>query len=149
MHMQQWTDSKGASHSGKVPAFVDRLIEAIGLDATVTLILEMGGATIYVAADPQIGARLESAIGAEAVRKLASAMPGGDRWRVPLAPKFLARHLRAQGLPIQEIARQLRRADVSVKNWLKPDAAFDRVKALKEAEALEYRAETLRMAAQE
>lgn len=150
MHMQHWIDGKGNHQTGKVPVQVGHIIDAIGLDDTVKLMLELGGAPVYFGPDrSEKDARLATCLGMESARILAEKMrdvAAGPTLRIPLAPKFLARHLRGKGTHIHEIARLLHRSDVSVRAYLKPDG-FDRQKALKEAKRLEERAETLRIAA--
>ncbi len=122
--MQNWTDSRGNHHAGRIPAHVSCIVGAIGLELTVKLIMELGGAALnFGAKRSDSNSRLVTCLGQEAARALAEKLTNktSRTMRIPVASKFIARHLRGQGLSGQEIARILHRSDVSVREYLRPD----------------------------
>lgn len=107
------------------PAHVAPFVEAVGAEATVKLLLLLGGAEVHVAARPGPRSRLVEAVGAEAAARLAAVAHQLPR-RWPLAKPWLACCLHARGLPVAEIARTLHASDVAVRGYLRRDGRSGR-----------------------
>lgn len=119
--MLEWTDHLGNHRTGKIPSNIQRLVDLIGLSATVDLMLAVGGSSIsFPRSNPKPDNRVLQAIGMDATRVLIAEYWGGSQ-RIPVNGRFLARNLRGRGLSVQEIARQLRRADKTIRIYLKAD----------------------------
>ena len=121
-----WTDSSGKPMTGRIDARLWPIIEAIGRDKAADLFLTFGGSYIYLAQKRvQAGADLTRLLGEQDALRLCTAITEAgtlsSTYRVPLADVFLARHLRSKGLKVNQICRRLRRSDVSVRGFLKPD----------------------------
>jgi len=100
------------------PAHVEPYVRVLGTDLAVEFLLAFGGAEIYLAAAPKGRSRLAAVIGIEKAAALADTAELLPR-RVPTAKPWIATVMRAQGLPVAEIARRLHTSDVSVRAWLK------------------------------
>lgn len=103
------------------PAHVEPFVRVLGVDDTVTLLSELGGAGIYIGRNPKGQSRLVQLLGRDKAEALASLVETGE-WpaRIPLAKPWVAQVLRARGLPVLEIARILRTTDVTVRKYLNP-----------------------------
>lgn len=97
-------------------------IRAIGEEKTVQLVLACGGAPLYFAKNPTLRSRVTQIVGEDGVKALEREV--GDRaGRVPLAKKWIATYLAAQGIGVQEIARRMHTTDVTVRNYLQGRSA--------------------------
>ncbi len=106
------------------PAQVAPYVSVLGPELALDFLLAFGGAELYLARSPQRRSRVVRLVGAERARALAAAaerLPS----RVPLAKPWCAAMLRAQGLPVAEIARRLHASDVAVRGWLRRAAPPD------------------------
>lgn len=117
----RWSDTSGEVREGAVPPSVSEFIDLIGEDKTALLLLKVGGTLAQFSEgrthDDTLVAR---AIGREAALTLGQHF-GAVPKLIPMGNKFLARHLRAKGYSVQEIARLIRCTAVSVRSYLKPD----------------------------
>lgn len=102
-----------------VPATVAPYVRAIGAEKAVELLLKFGGSEVYLSANPRAGSQLAALIGAGCVKALARELGHGDHFSVPLAKSWLARQLKARGLTVAAIARELRVTDSTVRGYLK------------------------------
>lgn len=100
------------------PAHVQRYVDAIGVEATIDLFLNFGGSELYFSEEPKGKDMLERVIGYENAKRIAGES-FDIKHRVPLANKWLAACLYAQGLSVVAIARRLRVSDVTVRKYLK------------------------------
>lgn len=101
-----------------VPAHVQPYVEVLGLDLAVTLLLEFGGAPLYL---PDSRARADSRIVQVLGKEKAIALGkriGRGLVKVPLAKPFIAAYYLSQGMAVVEIARQLRVDLRTVQRWL-------------------------------
>lgn len=108
------------------PAHVEPFVRVLGVDDTVTLLSELGGAAIYMGHNPTTRSRLVQLLGRDKAEALVSLVQSGE-WpaRIPLAKAWVAQVLHARGLPVLEIARILRTTDVTVRKYLNPVPAGD------------------------
>lgn len=108
------------------PAHVAPYVEALGRDRAIRFLLEFGGAELYIAASPKGRSGMISVIGPDGAAALAAIAHRLPK-RVPTAKPWIALCLRAQGLSVAGIARQLHTSDVSVRKWLKrqPQGAWE------------------------
>ncbi len=106
------------THLPPPPQHVTPFVRVLGHEGAVKFLLAFGGGEIYLAAMPKGRSRLVELVGVEKAAALAEAV-GQMKLRVPTAKPWIARCMRAQGLTIAEIARQLHSTDVSVRRWLK------------------------------
>lgn len=104
------------------PAQIASYVDVLGQDLAVQFILAFGGAEIYIPRDPQNRSRVAAVIGQEMTARLAQRADQLPR-RVPTAKPWLAAVMRAQGMPVAEIARRLHVTDVTVRAMLKRTAA--------------------------
>ena len=107
----------------QVPANLRAFVDVLGVDGALEFLLEFGGATFYMAADPKGGSEIARHIG----RDLATALMARLREnsvrgyvRIPTAKPWAAMVLRARRMPIGMIARRLHVSDVTVSGWLRP-----------------------------
>ncbi len=117
---QTWKNHSGERLAARIPANLSSYVDLIGVDATVRLIMAYGGSPIYLAQRGTGGTgyrKLVSTIGEEATDKLAKEM-GIRIHRCPIAPSFVARHFRGQGISVLEIARILHRTDKTIREYL-------------------------------
>lgn len=101
----------------KPPAHVAPYVRVLGHDGAVEFLLEFGGAELYLSRSPSGRSRLARRFGKRKAAELAAAaelLPA----RIPTAKAFIARVLRARGLPVAEIARRLHVSDVQVRKYL-------------------------------
>lgn len=100
-------------------AQVQPFVDALGIDGAVTFVLAFGGAELYLPQNPRPDSKLVQAMGMEAARALgAMAQRVMVPDRIPTAKPWLARVLRARGLPKAEIARILHVTDFTVRRWI-------------------------------
>ncbi|HQS09489.1 MAG TPA: hypothetical protein PLK13_11765 [Xanthobacteraceae bacterium] len=114
-----------------MPENIAPYVRAIGIDKTVELLLEFGGASLYFGKNPTMRSRVVALIGAEAVKAMEAGL-GSFGERVPLANRWIANYLAAQSVPTQEIARRLRTTNVTVRNYLRGRSAPGRLNAPKQ-----------------
>jgi hypothetical protein len=103
----------------KIPAHIEPYVLALGEEKAIEFFLRFGGAQIYLSENPQATSEPAQLVGVDGVKALARALRAGHILRVPLAKEWTARRLHAQGWKVQEIARELRATDVTVRKWLK------------------------------
>ena len=99
------------------PKAAQRFVDAIGVEAAIDLMLSFGGSEIFLPSKPTNRNALERAIGLRNIEKLVASSVE-MKTRVPLANKWLAKCLYAQGLSKAAIARKLRITDVRVRRYL-------------------------------
>ncbi len=98
------------------PDNIARFVDVLGVDLTVQLFLAVGGTKIYLPYRSSAGTPAARAIGPEPVQRLAKAF--GHGWaKVPLARRWIAMQLRAQGKSTEEIARTIRADAETVRRW--------------------------------
>ena len=101
----------------KPPAHVAPYVKALGEATAVRFLLRFGGSEVYVAATPKGRSMVAREFGievAEQLARIADQLPA----RVPTAKPYIARMLKADGLPVAEIARTLHIADKTVRGYL-------------------------------
>ncbi len=114
----------GPAALGPVPQNVQPFLDVLGEELTLRVLIELGGAELYIPATPRGRGRLEAIVGPELTAELARAdwLPG----RIPIANSWLVNVLhRTKGLPVSEIARILRTTDKTVRSHLKAGAGRD------------------------
>ena len=99
------------------PAHLEPYVRVLGTDGAIEFLLTFGGGEIYLTTTPNRRARVVELVGLERASALAAAI-GQMKVRVPTAKPWIARCLRAQGVTVADIARQLHVADVSERRWL-------------------------------
>lgn len=103
----------------RVPAHIVPYIETLGEDVGIQFLLEFGGSYQYLSERPQERSPIVQFVGLEQTRKLAVRLGLPGSLRIPLAKPFIARHLKAQGATVNDIARRLHVSDVTIRGWLK------------------------------
>ncbi len=121
-----WTDNKGKEVTGRIDASLWPIVRTIGVAKAARFFLFFGGSYIYVPSDRvQDHGGLTRMLGRDDALALIKALRdqcgASGAYRVPLADVFLARYLRSTGRNINQISRRLRRTDVTVRGFLKPD----------------------------
>lgn len=101
----------------KPTAQVQPYVDVLGPELTVQFLLKLGGSELFTPRNPKGRSRIETLIGAEHVRALADVSHLLQR-RVPLANAWISAFLHWQGMPVNEIARTIRRTDNSVRMYL-------------------------------
>lgn len=112
------TGGTGEAGLPRPPAHVAPYVRVLGHDGAVEFLLEFGGAELYLSRSPSGRSRLVRRFGKRKAAELAEAAEGLPA-RVPTAKPFIARTLRARGLPVAEIARRLHVSDVQVRAYLR------------------------------
>lgn len=107
-----------AIHYPDPPANVRHLVQAMGTRNAMAVLIRFGGSEVYVSATPGTRSELVQLVGIVAVTRLADLLPTLN-YRVPLANRWLAKCLRAEGHSQQEIARRLRIHAGTVSRWLR------------------------------
>ncbi|TDE40945.1 helix-turn-helix domain-containing protein [Antarcticimicrobium sediminis] len=105
------------------PAHIAPYVRVLGQDGALAFLLELGGAELYIAKSPKGRSRLVQVVGqdkAEALARVADELPS----RIPTAKPWIARVLKAKGLPVAEIARKLHTTDVTVRKYLAGQSAI-------------------------
>ncbi len=100
-----------------VPAQLDAIVEALGVDDTVEFLLAFGGAELYVSKRPRVTSPVAQKFGlqkAQALGKVADRLPR----RIPVQKLWLAQWFQSKGLSVAEIARKLHVTDVTVRKYL-------------------------------
>lgn len=96
------------------PAHVEPYVRVLGPERAVDFLLAFGGSEVCLPRRPGPRSAVARVVGTEAVARLAALdLPA----RVPTAKPWIAAVLRAQGLPVAEIARRLHVSDVTVRRW--------------------------------
>lgn len=103
----------------KPTAQIEPFHRVLGPELTITFLLQFGGAPLNLADNPQGRGAVEQLVGTVRARELAATCGHLTKKRVPLAKRWLARAMKAQGHSNAHIARTLRATDVSVSGWLK------------------------------
>lgn len=100
-------------------------VDVLGEDRAVDFLLEFGGATFYLAADPKGNSEIARWLGrseAAALIRVLRARTDHAYARIPVAKPWLANQLRHQrGMTVSAIARRLHVVDSTVSGWLKPE----------------------------
>ncbi len=100
------------------PAQIAPLVEVLGPELTVRFLLRFGGVELAIPSVPKGRSRLEALVGTDKVKalaKVAHLLPA----RVPLCNAWASAALFSQGMPVSEIARQVRISDVTVRNYVR------------------------------
>lgn len=117
--------TKPSHTAGPIPPFyplptaqVEPYVNMLGTATAIEFLLNFGGAELIFTSDPKGRGMVERLVGYEDTVKLAKASHRLQK-RVPLATRWLAQCLYAQGLSKAAIARRLRITDVTVAKYLK------------------------------
>lgn len=105
----------------KVPAHLHAYVETLGVDRAVDFLLEFGGGTYYLAADPKGNSEVAKWLGVDDAARLIARLRSTTEHsylRIPVAKPWLASVMRSRGATIQAIARKLHATDTSVRGWL-------------------------------
>lgn len=92
-------------------------VDVLGTRLAMAFLIRFGGAQVSLSSRPRGGGMVAATIGAELEPAMQQRF-GLHIYRVPLASKWLALCLRAEGETTAEIARRLRVGDVSVRRWM-------------------------------
>lgn len=107
----------------RVPAHVQPIVSAVGVERAIDFLLAFGGSYIYLSENPQERSPVQALIGRDAAIKLAKELGSGSL-RCPTAKPFIAQHFKYnKGMTTNAIARKLHSSDVSVRGWLKPQGS--------------------------
>lgn len=103
-----------------VPAHLAPFVDVLGEERAIEFLLEFGGATYYLAADPKGNSEIERAYGDDG-RRIIDMLK--NRYmttvvRIPIPKTWIAGRLRMRGLPISAIARRLHVTDSWVRRHL-------------------------------
>ena len=101
-----------------VPQHVRPYVEAIGTRAAVEFLLSFGGTIAYLSMRPTKDCDIVQAIGEPATIQLAREI-GRGHIRIPIANRWLARQLYAQGWSRRRIAVRLRVKIDTVRDFLR------------------------------
>ena len=99
------------------PAQVQTYVDVMGIPTTIEFLLNFGGAELSISEGPKGKGMVERVIGHELTANLGRSAHLLQR-RVPLANKWLAQCLFAQGISAAAIARRLRLTDVTVRRYV-------------------------------
>lgn len=135
---QTWKNHLVVTLTARVPANVEPLIDAIGIDGAARFMLAYGGANLRLPKSkkgPGFQA-IADLIGEDAAGRLVDAF-GIDISRVPISPSFLVRYHRGQGQSVQQIARLLHRSDKMVRDHLGPGGGDPPARLLQKCEVTE------------
>lgn len=105
------------------PANLRPYVEVLGVDLTVAVLLELGGAEVNWSLNPRSSA-LVKLVGRDKAEALAERMDDPIS-RVPLGNAWIAPVLHARGYATAEIARRLRVSDVTVRQYLRDAGASE------------------------
>lgn len=103
----------------KPTAQIEPFHQVLGPELTITFLLQFGGAPLCLPDNPQGRGAVELLVGPQKARELAVTCTHLFKKRVPLAKRWLAKAMKAQGHSNAHIARTLRATDVSVSGWLR------------------------------
>ncbi|MBM2294684.1 HTH domain-containing protein [Sulfitobacter pseudonitzschiae] len=101
----------------RVPAQIEAIVEALGVDDAVEFLLAFGGTEVYIAERPTAKSMIVARLGmqkAQALAKVADRLPK----RMPIQKPWIAKVLHAKGLTGAEIARKLHVTDYTVRRYL-------------------------------
>jgi len=110
----------------EVPENLQPYVDAIGEDLTLKFIMRFGGSPVYLSPDPKSDSDVVEVIGADGMKALAKLFGRGQIGRVPIAREWTVRKLRAEGMSVLAIARELRVADETVRRILNDRDGRDR-----------------------
>ncbi|RVT83348.1 helix-turn-helix domain-containing protein [Rhodobacteraceae bacterium CCMM004] len=100
------------------PAHVAPYVDALGIETAIEFLLAFGGSALYTPATPRQRGAFALKFGMDAARAL-SARADRLQPRVPLASRWLAQCLAAEGRSVQDICRILRTLNTTVRSYLK------------------------------
>lgn len=112
-----WLNSAGKTCAAHVPNHVMPYVDAIGLDATVRLLLTLGGTSVSLPKHYIRDSALARVLTQEEVLTLSRCLGYGDIL-LPNASSFVSRCLRGQGKSYREIARMVRRTERTVQKYI-------------------------------
>lgn len=101
-------------HEDAPPPAVQLYLDAMGRDATVAFLLAFGGGSVYLPAKVTDRSRVATVVGYMAAASLTSAL-GCGHVRPPLAKRWIAHQLAANGASRSEIARRLHLSNEAVR----------------------------------
>lgn len=117
-----WETPAGETVNEPVLEPIRSYVERIGLDATFTLVMALGGTYLYVpSAENGAGAKASAVIGEDLALKLADKF-GARTHRVPVGRGFMIRYLRSKGHSVAEICTTVKVTDTSVREALRTAA---------------------------
>lgn len=99
------------------PAHLQPFVDLLGEDDAIRFLLEFGGGPVYLSANPTAASSIAAIIGREKTVSLAKELGPGSI-RVPQGKPWIAERLRARGISVLGIARQLKMKDDTVRRWL-------------------------------
>ena len=102
------------------PPNIAPYVEVLGVDGTVEFLLEFGGGYLFFTANNTLSSELVEYLGPEKAFELGNAT-GQIKGRIPIAKRWIAKVLKAKGLPTTRIARRLHTTDVTVRKYLKDE----------------------------
>ena len=103
----------------KVPAHVQPFVDVLGADLTERLVMELGGAPVYLSERPQGRSKAVDVLGVEKTIALARAL-GPGMVKIPNAKRWLAARLSSRSVAVYEIARRLHMSERAVRGWPPP-----------------------------
>lgn len=103
----------------KPTAQVEPYVNVLGTGLTIRFLLAFGGAELHLPKNPKAETHLVQVVGLDKARALGRIDDYRLQRRVPLAKRWLAGCLRAEGATTADIARTLRVSDHSVRQWFK------------------------------
>lgn len=120
----EWPEVVSGKQTGRrmsytVPRAIAELIEIIGMEATVKLLISCGGSPIALPKKHVMntGSVLVDAVGPEHALSLGRHF-NDLHLKVPIGNKFIARQMASNGASVNEIARTIRQSDVTVRKIL-------------------------------
>lgn len=105
-----------------MPANIAPFVEALGADDAMRLFLSVGGSDIYLPAKSSPRSIAARTVGADRIDKLSKVM-GYGYIKVPLARRWVAEQMKAQGATTAEIARTIRADVATVRRWFPSETA--------------------------
>jgi hypothetical protein len=135
---QAWKNHLGQTLVARVPANVLPYVGAVGMDGAARFLLAFGGGNLRPPKTKRGSSfrKIADVVGEEAAGRLVDAF-GPVIERVPVAPSFIARHLKGEGKSIQQIARVLHRVDVTIREYLQPGGGNPPARLLQPGEVIE------------
>jgi hypothetical protein len=121
-----WEDTSGHRLSARIDAHIMPFVAALGLRDAAEFLVLFANKDIHLSEAVQEKSQIAQLYGVEKTERLywhlhANGIGYGEKYKVPVARKFLARYLRSNGLSIVEISRQLSTTDVTIRKLLKSD----------------------------
>lgn len=101
-----------------VPANLQPFVEVLGEEATIRLLLALGGTSVYLGAGTTQRSRVAEVVGVAPARALAAAMSPG-KVDLPLGKPWIAAVRASEGHTVVAIARELHATEATVRRWLK------------------------------